>query len=541
MDKYKDLFIEESKERLEELDNQILTLEKNPSDKEIINGMFRTAHTFKGMAATMAYNDMAHMTHLMENLMTIIKSGNHTPDEEIISLLFECRDVLESSIEAIENGEENQIDYSAVQEHLDSYISKLNKKDQENRSKSLSPKTEVLTKTNNESEEGNHKVEKNDQGKGSSTSENLSVKVEKANDSENVDLLEQYKEEMQLSSSEKAKIDSEIDKNNSLYLVKIKLFDRTEMRYARAYLCIKKIKDFGELIKTIPGEKLIKEEAFGTQFSVVVIIPNHKKIKYLEQDIESIAAVEKYEIIKIKSVSSKDVIQTNDKKMKLNKDKDFSIQNVKVSINHLDDLMNMTGELLITKIRLDNIAQHNNITELDEVLTRINRITFDLQDKVLQMRMIPVSHIFDRFPRMVRDLAKKMGKMIDFSMEGRDIELDRTIIDQIGDPIVHLLRNSVDHGIEGPKEREAKKKNKIASLKLRAYRDKNFVVIEVSDDGGGIDYEKVKQKALSSHLILSDDAQKMTENDLKNLLLGGGISTATKVSEISGRGVGLGV
>lgn len=351
----------------------------------------------------------------------------------------------------------------------------------------------------------------------------------------------QYQEELELTDEEIEEITQNQEQNKTILYITITLQPETELKYTRAYLCLKKVRDFGRLLKTVPNEANLKEENFDLSFKAILISQEIIDILPLKQNLESIAAVDSVDIIvfSMREMVNKDGEKTQ--KSKGTKDRNMVVQNVKVSIKHLDNLMNLTGELLITKIRLDKIAQQRHINELNETLNLINRITFDLQDEVLQMRMIPVSHIFDRFPRMVRDLTKSLGKLIDFTMEGRDIELDRTIIDEIGDPIVHLLRNSVDHGIEQPDIRIAKGKNRIATLKLRAYRDRNFVIIEIADDGKGIDFDKIKQKAIKRNLITTEDAEKMTDYDLKRLLLGGGISTADQISEISGRGVGLGV
>ncbi|WP_371804722.1 chemotaxis protein CheW [Candidatus Lokiarchaeum ossiferum] len=355
-----------------------------------------------------------------------------------------------------------------------------------------------------------------------------------------VDVL-QYQEELELDDEEIEEITHNQEQNKTVLYITITLQPETELKYTRAYLCLKKVREFGKIFKTVPNEANLKEENFDRSFRAILISQEIIDILPLKQNLGSIAAVDSVEIVVFNMRELSENLDANSQESKGKKNNIMAVQNVKVSIKHLDNLMNLTGELLITKIRLDKIAQQRHINELNETLNLINRITFDLQDEVLQMRMIPVSHIFDRFPRMVRDLTKSLGKLIDFSMEGREIELDRTIIDEIGDPIVHLLRNSVDHGIEKPDIRITKGKNRIASLKLRAYRERNFVIIEIADDGKGIDFDKIKQKALKRNLITSEEADQMTDYDLKRLLLGGGISTADKISEISGRGVGLGV
>ncbi|UYP44122.1 hypothetical protein NEF87_000407 [Candidatus Lokiarchaeum ossiferum] len=355
-----------------------------------------------------------------------------------------------------------------------------------------------------------------------------------------VDVL-QYQEELELDDEEIEEITHNQEQNKTVLYITITLQPETELKYTRAYLCLKKVREFGKIFKTVPNEANLKEENFDRSFRAILISQEIIDILPLKQNLGSIAAVDSVEIVVFNMRELSENLDANSQESKGKKNNIMAVQNVKVSIKHLDNLMNLTGELLITKIRLDKIAQQRHVNELNETLNLINRITFDLQDEVLQMRMIPVSHIFDRFPRMVRDLTKSLGKLIDFSMEGREIELDRTIIDEIGDPIVHLLRNSVDHGIEKPDIRITKGKNRIASLKLRAYRERNFVIIEIADDGKGIDFDKIKQKALKRNLITSEEADQMTDYDLKRLLLGGGISTADKISEISGRGVGLGV
>ena len=369
----------------------------------------------------------------------------------------------------------------------------------------------------------------------------MSNMIEKESDQRKEQDFRLYQEELQLNEREIEEITRSKEDNKTILVITVSLLPETEMKYTRAYLCLKNIREYGKIIKTVPDEANLKAENFDLSFNILLISNEVINIASLKQNIESITSVDSTEIAILNIHDALEEAQERSSKERNSKDRNMIVQNVKVSIRHLDNLMNLTGELLITKIRLDKIAQQKQINELNETLNLINRITFDLQEEVLQMRMIPVSHIFDRFPRMVRDLTKSLGKVIDFSMEGRDIELDRTIIDEIGDPVVHLLRNSVDHGIEKPEVRVARGKNRIASLKLRAYRDRNYVIIEISDDGKGIDFEKIKQKAIDKNLISLKDAEQMTDYDLKRLLLGGGISTADKLSEVSGRGVGLGV
>jgi two-component system chemotaxis sensor kinase CheA len=214
---------------------------------------------------------------------------------------------------------------------------------------------------------------------------------------------------------------------------------------------------------------------------------------------------------------------------------------VRVNISRLDNLMNLIGELVINRTRLQEISSSHNIPELKEVLAQTARLTADLQDEVMKTRMVPVEHIFNRFPRMVRDLAKNRGKEVDFSMEGKDIELDRTILDEISDPLMHLLRNAVDHGIDSAEEREAKGKPRRGKIELRARRDRNYVSIEVSDDGQGVDIEKIFALAEEKGLISGEERKSLTEDEALHFMTMPGFSSAEEVSGVSGRGVGLDV
>ncbi|MHA1727964.1 MAG: chemotaxis protein CheW, partial [Promethearchaeota archaeon] len=317
------------------------------------------------------------------------------------------------------------------------------------------------------------------------------------------------------------------------------------MKYVRAFMVIKKIKTYGIILKIFPDETTLNEDKFGNQFEIFLIVENADIVNIIKEELHSIAEIEEIIFRKVEILTKKEKEETNNKKKlkkkNLGENKDLSVQHIRVSINSLDNLINLIGELLISKMRLDKINQKYSIKELNESLTHINRVVFDLQDEVMQMRMIAVSHVFDIFPRMVRDLAKSMGKNVNFIMEGREIELDRTLLDEIGEPLVHLLRNAIDHGLETGDEREKAGKPRIGEIKLLAYRKRNFVIIEVSDDGNGIDFERFRDKSVAKGIITVKESQNMTINELKKILLKGGISTKSEVTEVSGRGVGMGI
>ncbi|MCP4761232.1 MAG: chemotaxis protein CheA [archaeon] len=528
MEKYKELFLEETKDRLNALDDFILKLEENPKDLSILHEIFRVAHTLKGMAAAMGFQDIASLTHKMEDILDILREGKAKVTDDITSVLLDCRDALFSRVDEIEADIEYSQDFEEIANFLDNIINELLNED-------------------NTSEEKTEEIVIN----------NLSIETSIESD-DNRTNKEELKARNNLeiyhpapgffSDKESDKFRQESLKGKIIVKFLIKILPDCEMKYVRAFMAIKKVKTYGEILKIFPDEKVIKSEVFGNDIEIFLIFDNLTNLDIIIEDLSSIAEVteittKKTEIItkKEEEEKKKEAAGFKKKSSAITKEKDLSIQHIKVSIKSLDNLYNYIGELLISKIRLDKIDQKYEIKELKESLTNINHVVFDLQDEVMKMRMISVSHVFDKFPRMVRDLAKKMNKNINFIMEGRDIELDRTILDQIGDPLIHLLRNSVDHGMETSEEREQEGKPRSGEVKLMAYRDRNYVVIEVSDDGRGIDFEKFRDKAVAKGVITVKESQNMSINDLKKLLLRGGISTNSEITEVSGRGVGMGV
>lgn len=214
---------------------------------------------------------------------------------------------------------------------------------------------------------------------------------------------------------------------------------------------------------------------------------------------------------------------------------------VRVDIDRLDTLMNLVSELIIIKTRMEDMSGAASKDDMNEAIEYLERITTNLHDAVMKVRMVPIERVFNRFPRMVRDLSKELDKEINLEMLGEETEVDRTVIDEIGDPLIHLIRNSIDHGIEHPDERIELGKNKIGTVKLKSYPDGNNVVIEVEDDGKGIDHEVIKRKSIEKEIIDEESAEKLTKDELIALLFKAGFSTTDSISDVSGRGVGLDV
>ena len=311
------------------------------------------------------------------------------------------------------------------------------------------------------------------------------------------------------------------------------------LKSARSTVVMRNLSEIGEIIETVPPIKDLEDEKFDREFKVIVsTIEDAKK---LEDAAKKVSEILKVEVKPHTGSKSREKIEEKTCVTEGSKTSIKSVQSVRVSIERLDSLMNLVGELIINKIRLMQLASVHKLDDLEETLASLNRLTNDLQEEIMASRMVPIEQIFNRFPRMVRDLAKNQEKEIDLILEGGDIELDRTVLDEIGDPLVHILRNCVDHGIESPGVRKQNGKNEKGTIKLTARREKNHVVIEAVDDGKGMDPQKMRETAVKKGLMTQEEAAKLSDIEAINLSFMAGFSTAEKVTEISGRGVGMDV
>ncbi len=508
MNQYLDIFIEESKEHLQRMNESLLSLEKTNDDKELLNEIFRAAHTIKGMAGTMGYNKMSKLTHEMENLLHIIRSGKMHINTNIIDILFQCFDATEDYLVSIEkNGQEGQNDNNIL-------INKI--------------KSAINGDENN--------------------TNSMNNKIDKVNSNE-------IQDNYVLNVIEKAK-----KQGLNSYRISVTLKEKCMLKSARAFIVFKTLEKHSEIIKSIPSVEDIEDEKFEKSFEIIAVSnSNEEKIR---KEIMLISEIEDVEITKIQvqvkdeisctsieiEKNEKKIIEQNDniddssKTNKKNNKKSKKIgKTVRVDIDRLDNLMNLVSELIIIKTRMEDINDNNRRQNMDEAIEYLQRITSNLHDSVMKVRMVPIERVFNRFPRMVRDLSKELGKKIDLKMSGEDTEVDRTIIDEIGDPLIHIIRNSIDHGIEHPNERIELGKNEIGTVNLQAYADGNNVLIDINDDGKGIDLDNVKRKAIQKNLVTEERALQMNEDDVINLLFKPGFSTAAKVTDVSGRGVGLDV
>lgn len=536
MSQYLDVFLEESKEHLDSLNDRLLQLEKNPGNTSALNEIFRAAHTLKGMSSTMGFDDVADLTHHMEDVLSDLKEGVLEADSGVVDVLFQCFDRLQLMIDNIASTGSSQVDGSDL--------------------------TSILIDI---------KAGRGAAGPGAPPADSSAappVPVDAAaggtadtgfefNDYD----LTVFKEI--------------ISQGNTLKYARIQVDPACVMKSVRVFMIFKVLEEYGEILKTVPEAQDLDEGKFEESFEIVLAeksseqgewidrVNNIAEVKILETreltlDELSVRPATEEETAPPAAASSPAAAATpaatatataasaapaqaaeapeaNEKRTHKAK------QTVRVDIERLDSLMNLVGELVMHKGRLEQIGAAHSMTDLNETIEQIDRVSADLQSVVMKVRMVPVEQVFNRFPRMVRDLAKDLGKEVDFIMEGKETELDRTVIDEIGDPLIHLLRNALDHGLESAEERMKADKPMRGSLILRARHEGNNVYIEVEDDGGGIDYEAVLTKAISKGLVTAKEGEALTKAEIVDFLFESGFSTAQNVTEVSGRGVGLDV
>lgn len=513
MAQYMSVFIDESKEHLQLMNDSLLRLEQEPEDIKIIDEVFRSAHTLKGMSATMGFTRIAELTHHMENVLDNIRTGKASVDTSLVDILFECLDTLNALVdEVIESGQEA----TEVTE--------------------LMGKLEVMTKG------GNQAKTKAPEAKVAA----VAAKKEESTPTSG-------KLNMEFNEYEKELIVAGHHKHMKTYLIEVRLDDGCLLKAARTYMVFRNLEEIGEIIKSNPSVQELEEEKFDNSF--VVAFLSAKPVPDIKKEVEDISEVrhvtveeyivEESDLKEEKKEEEKKVEVKAAAKTPAKTDKPAEAvkktATVRVDTEKLDALMNLVAELVINKTRLAQIGSEYNLTELSETLSHVDRVTSDLQAVVTKARMVPIETVFSRFPRVVRDLAKDLGKEIELVVQGKETELDRTVIDEIGDPLIHLIRNSVDHGVEKPEVRQAAGKNPLGTILLKAEHEGNSVVITIKDDGKGINEEVMVKKALEKGLITEEEAEKMTKEEKVKLIFASGFSTAEKVTDVSGRGVGMDV
>jgi two-component system chemotaxis sensor kinase CheA len=580
LSQYMGMYIDGSKENLDLMDKHLLALEQDPSNLEAVGEIFRAAHTLKGMSATMGFEKVAHLTHVMENILDKLRNHQLEVTPPIIDLVFETFDVLRvlinDSIESTDSGVD-----------LDGIVAKLNAaaNGQAAPAPAAQPAPAAAPVPAATPAPAASQPASGGAADPAKTAELADITI---NEYENQVLLEAA------------------NNNNNILLIKVTLVSDCLLKAPRAFMVTRGLEELGfETLKSVPDTKDIEEEKFDLSFKMVVIGP--KSDADAKDAIEGISEIESVLIIKLSPNDFK--IQSSMVQAapaappppppppppvsapvaapapaqpvavaparppvaapppqavapaapppppppnkpappakppakpgaKGAADK-HATQTVRVDMRRLDELMNLAGELVINRTRLEEIGTKHKLKDLNEALTRVSQISNSLQTVVMQVRMVPVEQLFERFPRMVRDLSKKLNKKINLVVEGKETEMDRTVIDEIGDPMVHLIRNSIDHGIELPEDRIAKGKPEVGTITLVARHEGNNVLIEVKDDGKGVDPTIVGRKAVEKGMFTQEQINKMAPEDIQKIIYLPGFSTAATVSDISGRGVGM--
>ncbi|MCL1700312.1 chemotaxis protein CheA [Lysinibacillus sp. Bpr_S20] len=521
VNQYLEMFIEESKDHLQACSEHLLELEKNPKDLAIVGEIFRSAHTLKGMSATMGFEDLADLTHKMENVLDAIRNEKIHVSPEILDVVFESVDHLEEMVMDIANGGDGKRDVSSTVAQL---------KRIELGEEAI---PEVVTTTE--------------------TSATATAST------------------LEFDSFEQTVISQSAEQGFNAFEISVKLREDCLLKAARVFMVFEILEKDGDVIKSSPSVEKLEDEQFDQQFFVAFVTKEsaedmQKKIMKVSEVEEVIVSTieeqqygEKEQAVQEVAVTATATVEaevppapaTNTAASTPAKaatpakaDKSHAPvgnKTIRVNIERLDILMNLFEELVIDRGRLQSIATDVNHGELNETVERMSRVMGDLQTIILTMRMVPVETVFNRFPKMIRQLSRDLNKKINLEIIGAETELDRTVIDEIGDPLVHLIRNSVDHGIENPTARLAKGKPEEGTVVLRAYHSGNYVFIEIEDDGAGINREKVLAKAISKGIVTQEQSYSMSDKQINELILASGFSTADVISDVSGRGVGLDV
>ena len=508
MNQYLDVFLEESREHIRSLNSRLLELEKNPHETSGLNEIFRSAHTLKGMSSTMGFIGLADLTHHMENLLAELKEGKMLVTSKAVDILFACIDRLQIMIDSIARGNKLNEDNSDLINALETI---------------RSAHAEIAA------------IATMHAGQVTQTSDDTPAASPRGMIYNDYDI---------------TILKEALSRGFNVQYLKIGVARNSMMKAVRVFMVFKALEETGEVIKTDPSAQELDEGKYDDQFDLVYICQGD-----LQKAINRINQISEVKLLENHPVDPAELTIT-EPIMKIEPKKSFALageQNVyenkmplikhtvRVDIEKLDNLMNLVGELVMHKGRLEQIEAIYKMEELGNSVEQIDRITSDLQSVVMKVRMVPIEQVFNRFPRMVRDLAKELGKEVEFYIEGKETELDRTVIDEIGDPLLHLLRNAIDHGIESPRQRLSLQKPEQGKLYLRARHEGNHVFIEVEDDGAGIKPAKVRARAVASGLLGMLEAEQLSDEETIMLIFESGFSTAEAVTDISGRGVGLDV
>ncbi len=518
LSQYLEVFIDETKEHLQTLNDQVLILEEEPDNIDTINEIFRAAHSLKGMAGTMGFKRMQRLTHDMENVFSTIRDGKMNVTPDLVDVVFKCLD--------------------AIEEYLDCIINSSDEGENDN---------DELIGMLNACLEGDAKPQEPE-------------KQEEATPQPAGDESDDKRKflNIEIADFERNAITEAKSQNKNVYGVTVYIDESCILKAARAFLVFKGLESAGEIIKSVPVVQDIEDEKFDFDFSMLIITDKSaEEISKIISNVSEIkeVVIEEFQIPEnatiVSSVQEKEEHEPEKKEEVKKKPASGKIgkavanRSVRVDIEKLDVLMNLVSELIIAKNGLVSVSNQEDsktsMQSFNEQIEYLERITTNLHESVMKVRMVPIESVVNRFPRMIRDLSKKLGKEMELIMTGEDTELDRTVIDEIGDPLMHMLRNSADHGLESTIDRLKLGKPQVGTIQLNAYQEGNNVIIDVIDDGAGIDVEKVKASAVSKGQITEEQADMLSEKEAIDLLFRPAFSTAEKITDVSGRGVGLDV
>ena len=485
---YRELFVTESAEYLKSIGQDLIILEQNPADSEAINNIFRATHSMKGMAASLGLDKLATLSHHMEDVLDGLRSAKLKVTPEMMNILFSCLDVMQTLVDEVSSNQDTKVDINPYLEALKQLFS-------------------------------------GEEGKGAPA----------------------QAAEAEMNSVDFTEIERQVIKNardNGYITFSIKIFIAKDcmLKPARVFIIMNHLDKMGEVIKSNPSAEDLELGRFGNSFIIVFITKESAQV--VQQELFTVSEVDDVQIGEVDvsvPVQSKGAPAVAGVAAPAVVSYVKKIQSMRISVDRLDKIMNLTGELITAKTRLMQIIQAHKIEPLQDAMFFVERLISNLQDEVMQTRLLPIAYVLDTFPRMVRDLAQKENKDIAFEISGSEIELDRLILDELGELLTHLLRNAVDHGIETAQERSRLKKDPQAKIMLKVSRERGKIFIEISDDGRGVSFEAVRRVALDKGLISQEEASHLDEKAVLDLLTMPGFSTKEKATALSGRGVGLDV
>jgi len=499
LNEYVGLFLDESMEHLQAINTSLLDFEQRMDDEAVIDQIFRSAHTLKGMAGTMGYDAIADLTHEMESALDLVRSKKQPATAELIDVLFVAAEQLETMVEDISRGGKGKLDVTETVNRLKRFI----------QPNDVQVETNVIP----------------------TTQQNFECDV-----------------------YSKAVVQQSIAAGYQAYVLSVELSADVILKAARVYMVFDRLQSLGDVILSNPTSDDLEQEHFDTSFEILFVTQSEQKT--IQEAVETVSEVANVTIVPFESMPEAEVaisalqpepatVDVPKTEASVNETIDTTApvasKTIRVNLERIDRLMNLFEEFIIDRGRLERIAAEVGSPELTDTVERIKRGTNELQSLVLTLRMMPIEQVFNRFPRMVRSVSKDVGKHIKLHITGAETELDRTVIDEIGDPLVHLIRNAIDHGIENKADRILAGKPVEGNLSLRAYHSGNRVFIEIEDDGAGINHERVTRIAIEKGLITEEEATQLTIEEASMLLFAPGFSTAETVTDLSGRGVGLDV